>query len=233
MLRTTHYHKSHDNTSLLNVLSSTTFGVKISIKTRCSVSHRIEILPAILARNLPPCVCVCVNSSVHQMEPVVPGSRAAAVPLCVVRAQCVLSAAVSNSQLTWQQHPRSFTAADGGELCCLRVRVFAQFFWRGSCGEAMLCPLLCPASCAGNKDEDNWNKTLEYERIRESMRPVKALLSLPIIQRGCGWFHLRVILEIISQHGGQWAYCFDLVVVIQLSTICNKQQRSLESCSGE
>lgn len=77
----------------------------------------------------------------------------------------------------------------------------------------------------------NWNKTLEYERIRESMRPVKAPLSLPIIQRGCGWFHLRVILEIISQHGGQWAYCFDLVAVIQLSTLCNKQQRSLESCS--
>lgn len=77
-------------------------------------------------------VCVCEKSSVCQMEPVVPGSqaarqpgsRAAAMPLCVVRAQCVLSAAVSNSQLTWQQHPRSFTAADGGELAvrvCLPI----------------------------------------------------------------------------------------------------------------
>lgn len=45
----------------------------------------------------------------------------AAVPLCVVRAQCVLSAAVSNSQLTRQRHPRWSAAADGTELLTTRV----------------------------------------------------------------------------------------------------------------
>lgn len=107
---------------------------------------------------------VCVNSLVCQIEPVVPGSRAAAVELCVVRAQCVLSAAVLNSQLTWQQHPRSFSAADGSELAASMCRFFffPCFFWRGSCGRLpKFCSLLRPGSWAGSKDENNWTETLE------------------------------------------------------------------------
>ena len=61
------------------------------------------------------CVCACVCVCVCQMEPVMPGGRAPAVPLCVVRAQCVLSAAVSDVPPAQQQHPRSATAADGVE----------------------------------------------------------------------------------------------------------------------
>lgn len=79
---------------------------------------------------------LCHHVRVSQMEPVVPGSWAAAQPLCVVRAHCVLSAAVSNSQLTWQQHPRSRATADGGELAfcvcmcaCLPISVLERQLW--------------------------------------------------------------------------------------------------------
>lgn len=125
-----------------------------------------------------------------------PGSQAAAVPLCVVRAQCVLSAAVSNSQLARQQHACSLTTADGGELAA-SARVFCPFLF----GEAAVRSKALPAAgssfvcSAGNKEGDE-SKTLEPERS-----PKTKLLR--IIQRLCDRLHLRVILEIISLHGGQ------------------------------
>ena len=124
----------------------------------------------ILAYDSSSCVCVCVCVCVWEIICVSdgaccarqPGSRAAAVPLCVVRAQCVLSAAVSNSQLTWQQHPRSFTAADGGELA---VRVCLPIsFGEAAVGSKALPTAASSFMCRQQRRGNNWNKTLESER---------------------------------------------------------------------
>lgn len=119
-------------TSERNLFSSTTLWVKIVIKNRFSVSHFIQIMSVILACNLPSCVCEFISVSDGACCARQPGSSGAT--LCGQGTVCPLSCCF--------EFTTNLTAASSlihcsrwRRACCSRVRVFAHFFWRGSCGK--------------------------------------------------------------------------------------------------
>lgn len=132
-----------------------------------------------------------------------PGSWAAAVPPRAVRPQCVLSAAVSNSQLNLTAAPSLIHCSRWRRACRLCARAPAHFVWRGSCGTQGFarCRVQLRVQATQRRTIENEKLCSLKERSHskgDACRQSPA--SLCVIRRGRGRFHQRVILEIISLH---------------------------------
>lgn len=187
-------------------------------------------------------MCVCVFEFISVSDGACcarqPGSSGAT--LCGQGTVCPLSCCfefTTNLQRQQQQHPRLYTAADGSELAalvCARVCpfLFGEATVKRGALPAAASSFMCRKQRVGGWWVGVWGSWGTIEIKLWSVRDHIKRKNLPyhsVSSREAA--AIFIILEIMSLHGGQWAYCCDLVAVIQLSTICNRQQYPLQSCS--